>query len=476
MTIDAETFARASLRDLGRLLRAGETSPVELAELALERLDTAGRQLNAVVTLTHERALREALAAEEELRAGRDRGPLHGIPYGAKDLLATAGIPTTWGAAPFRDQVFEYDATVVTRLHAAGAVLVAKLAMVELAGGMGYDQPNASFTGPGRSPWNREAWSGGSSSGSGAAVGARAVPFAIGSETSGSILTPSSFCGVTGLRPTYGRVSRHGAMALCWTMDKLGPLCRSADDCGLVLEAIAGHDPADPSSVARPWRYAPEREPQQGFRLCVLKGGAGYAQPDVAANFEAALAVLRPLATIDEVELEELPYGPVATTIIRAEASSAFEDLIESGRVAELTAPEDRVNPLAYDAVSARDYLRALRLRGRIARSFDALLARFDALLAPTTATVASPIDQRFSDYLRREGAPPLVPAANVAGLPAVAVPTGFGERGLPTSMQILGRAFDENRILAVAGAYQRRTDWHLRLPPIALPGAASEA
>ena len=238
MPLDDHSLASASLRDLGRMLRTGVTTPTVLAGYYLDRLDTVGRRFNAVATLMRERAMREARQAEEELASRLDRGPLHGIPYGVKDLIATAGVPTTWGAVPFRDQVFDADATVVARLGEAGAVLVAKLSMVELAGGMGYEQPDASLTGPGLSPWNPGGWSGGSSSGSGSAVGARAIPFAIGSETFGSITTPSSFCGVSGLRPTYGRVSRHGAMALCWTMDKLGPMCRTADDCGLVLLSL----------------------------------------------------------------------------------------------------------------------------------------------------------------------------------------------------------------------------------------------
>jgi len=233
----------ATVRELGRRLRAGETTPTELARRCLERLDRVARPYNAVVTLTPERALREARLAEAELAAGHDRGPLHGIPYGAKDLLATANIPTSWGAAPYRDQVFPTDAAVIERLHGAGAVLVAKLAMIELAGGMGYRTADASFSGPALNAWDREAFSGGSSSGSAVAVALGAVPFAIGSETSGSIVAPAAYCGVSGLRPTYGRVSRRGPMALSWTMDKLGPICRPADDCGLVLAAIAGPDP-----------------------------------------------------------------------------------------------------------------------------------------------------------------------------------------------------------------------------------------
>lgn len=465
MAVDERILAGASIRDLGRMIRAGETTPTALAEHALAQLDGVGRRLNAVVTLTRERALREARRAEEELRAGQDRGPLHGIPYGAKDLLATAGTPTTWGAIPFKEQSFDRDATVVRRLEQAGAVLVAKLAMVELAGGMGYDHPNASLTGPGLSPWNPSAWSGGSSSGSGSAVGARAAPFAIGSETHGSITTPSAFCGVSGLRPTYGRVSRHGAMALCWTMDKLGPMCRSADDCGLVLDAIAGPDPDDPSAVTRPYRYTPGEDRTEGFRLGVLTGATDDAQPEVKENFERSLEVLRTVATLEEATLPDMPHQAVARIIIAAEAAAAFDDFIHSGGPADLTADNDRINPYAYDVVSARDYLRALRVRRHIGKAMDTLCARFDALVAPTLVRVAPDADESFGGAFRRGGIQ-IGGAGNVAGLPAVSVPNGFGERGLPTAIQFVGRAFEENRILAVARAYQQRTDWHLRLPP----------
>jgi aspartyl-tRNA(Asn)/glutamyl-tRNA(Gln) amidotransferase subunit A len=345
-------------------------------------------------------------------------------------------------------------------------VLVAKLAMVELAGGMGYDHPNASLTGPGLSPWNPSAWSGGSSSGSGSAVGVRAVPFAIGSETHGSILTPAAFCGISGLRPTYGRVSRHGAMALCWTLDKLGPMCRTADDCGLVLAAIAGADRRDPSASGRRYRYDPERDRAGGFRLGVIAGATDDAQPEVRQNFEASLAVLREFATLEEVSLPDLPHQAVAVTIIRAEASAAFDDFIQSGGPAGLTAEADRVTPYAYDAVSARDYLRAMRIRRQICRAMDALCARYDALVAPTLLNVAPPADESFVSIFRRRG-PQIGGAGNVAGLPAISVPNGVGERGLPTAIQFVGRAWEENRVLAVARAFQQRTDWHLRLPPV---------
>src|SRR5205807_7871522 len=233
----------ASVRNLGDSLRSKRLSPVELTKSYLERLEVLGPKLGAVVTITRELALEQARVAEKEIQQGKYRGPLHGIPYGAKDLLATKGIPTTWGAASYKDQVFDYEATVIRKLRDAGAVLVAKLAMVELAGGFGYGHADASFTGPGRTPWNTAYWAGGSSSGPGAATAAGLCAFTIGSETSGSIITPAAYCGVSGLRPTYGRVSRHGAMALSWTLDKLGPMCRSAADCGIVVAVIAGRDP-----------------------------------------------------------------------------------------------------------------------------------------------------------------------------------------------------------------------------------------
>lgn len=466
----AHEFAFLTIRELGRMLRAGETTPVELAEYFLDRLDTIGRRFNAVVTLTRDRALDEARSAERELRAGHDRGPLHGIPYGAKDLLATAGgIPTTWGAAPLKDQQFDRDAAAIERLRGAGAVLVAKLAMVELAGGMGYEQPNASLTGPGLTPWNAAAWSGGSSSGSGSAVGAGAVPFAIGSETWGSITTPSSYCGVTGLRPTYGRVSRRGAMALSYTLDKLGPMCRTADDCGLVLAAIAGYDPEDDTSLTASYTYAPEGQRTSGLRIGVLAGATDNCQPEVAANFNAALDVLKQFATIEPVELPDLPYGPVTEVILRAESASAFDEFVTSGQVMGLTAPEDRVGGYARRMLPAKDYVSALRIRRRIVSELDPLLARYDAIVSPTTPAVASPIDVRFPDYftgrMSIERRPVIGAAGNVAGLPAISVLNGFGERGCPTALQFVGRAGTENTLLAAARAYQQRTDWHERRP-----------
>ena len=467
-----DDLAFTSVVELGRLLRTRRVSATELAKYFLDRLERLGPKFNAVVTLTPERALAEAALADQELRAGKIHGPLHGIPYGVKDLLAAKGYPTSWGAEPYRPQLLDGDATVVERLGAAGAVLVAKLAMVELAGGMGYSQPDASFTGPGKTPWNPDYWSGGSSTGPGAAVAAGLVPFAIGSETSGSIVTPSAYCGVTGLRPTYGLVSRHGAMALAWTMDKLGPMGRSAEDCALVLAAIAGKDPKDPSSVARGFRYPPAgtRPPARRFKIGVLKGAADGVQSQVAKSFNEALDVLREVADIvPDVELPDFPYGIVVGTIVAAEGSSAFDDLVESGRVKDLTAPEDRIGGYAALAISARDYLRALRLRRLMGKAFDAFLKPFDAVATPTRTTVASSLDRAFRDaYPGVTGGSPIIGASNIVGVPAISVPNGFGLNNLPTGLSFTARAFDEEKLVRLGMSYQARTDWHRRRPPLA--------
>ncbi len=458
-----------TVRELAREVRARRVSPVALAEHFLERLRTLGPRYNAVVTLLAERGLTEARTAEKEIAAGRYRGPLHGVPYGVKDLLAARGAPTTWGAAPYREQTFDYDAAVIRRLGEAGAVLVAKLAMVELAGGMGYDHADASFTGPGLNPWNTGFWSGGSSSGPGAAVAAGLVPFALGSETSGSILTPSSFCGVTGLRPTYGRVSRHGAMALCWTLDKVGPMARTADCGALVLAAIAGRDPADATSVDRPFRYAARALPRGGRpRLAVPKGVVEKAQPAVRDNFRAALGVLRGFAEVTEdVDWPDLPWGAAVGAIVAAEGASAFLDVIESGGLKELACPADRARGYGGMFVVAVDYLQAMRLRAPMQRALAALFARYDGVVAPTRASVAYPADRTFDEaYPGVSGGPALIPAGNLCGIPALCVPDGFGENGLPTSLQLMGPAFSEEKLVALANAYQGATDWHARRPP----------
>ena len=450
------------------MLRDRRVSAVELAEHFLARLERLGPTYNAVVTVLRPQALAEARQRDVELAKGKDRGPLHGIPYGAKDLLAAEGAPTSWGAEPYRGQMLRRDATVVRKLREAGAVLCAKLAMVELAGGMGYNQAFASFTGPGRSPWDRARWSGGSSSGSGSAVGAGLVPFAIGSETWGSIQFPAAFCGVTGLRPTYGRVSRHGAMALSWTMDKLGPLARTAEDCGLVLAAIAGPDPADPSALDRPFAFPDRSAERKRYRLGMLKGTLEKTQPEVRRNFEESLRALRDFAEVEEgLELPGYPYEEMASIVIDAEAASAFEPLIESGRITELTAPEDRIGGYAGQVVLAKDYIRALRVRRPASAALDALLAKVDAIVAPTLPTVAWPIDAAFDKvYPDYPGGASIGGAANLCGVPGLFLMNGTGEGGLPTSLQLTGRALGEGVLLAIGRRYQQRTNFHRLAPP----------
>lgn len=458
----------APVRQQAELIRTKKLSPVELTDAYLDRLDKFGPKLGAVVTITADLAKKEAKAAADEIAGGKYRGPLHGIPYGVKDLIATKGIPTTWGAEPYRNQVFDYDATVVTKLRQAGAVLVAKLAMVELAGGFGYGHADASFTGPGRTPWNLDYWSGGSSSGSGAAVAAGLVSFAIGSETSGSIITPAAYCGVAGLRPTYGRVSRHGAMALCWTLDKLGPFGRSADCCGLALAAMAGKDANDPTSIDKPFDFP---EPwKEGFKpkIGVLKNAARGMQKEVQRNFEESLKVLAGFAEIIEnVELPDLPFGQVVGTIVGAEGASAFRDLIESGKSKDLRAKNDQSGGYAGLLIPAVDYLHAMRLRGPMKREMDKLYSQYDAIVAPSRGTVANPIDRDFAQsYPGVGGNSTIIPAGNAVGQPAISIPNGLGENGMPTGIQFTGRAWSEARLLTLAIQYQRATNHHTKRPP----------
>lgn len=460
-------LAFGSIPELGAALRSGAVSAVELAKLCLARLEVDGRRLNAVVTLTPEIALREAALADAERQDGLDRGPLHGIPYGMKDIVAVTGAPTSWGAAPFRDQIFAQEATVAKKLRDAGAVLVAKLATVEIAGGMGYKNPNASFTGPTANPWDEGRWTSGSSSGPGAAVAAGAVPFAIGSDTSGSILYPAAFTGISGLRATYGRVSRYGAMTLCWTLDRLGPMARTAEDCGLVLEAIAGHDPADHASLREPYRYGGRGRRERDFRFAVIDGCCNGIEPEVQRNFEASLDLLRQIGTLETVELPDFPYGSLISTIVAAEAYAAFDDFIAAGGLAQLTSPLSAGARLAASILPAHDYIRAQRIRHLLATAFTNLAAGHDALLAPSLGVVATGLHDDFELGLPHAlGRRPLNLAGVLTGSPTISVINGFGEGGLPTGIQFAGAPFAENAILDAATALQRVTDWHKRRPP----------
>lgn len=454
MTDDELAFS--SVRELGILLRRGETSPIELTELYLDRLERIGKPLNAVTTVTVDTARREAVLAEAELRCGVDRGPLHGIPYGLKDIVSAVGAPTTWGAFP--EQSFPTESTVGRRLRDAGAILVAKLATIELAGGMGYDHPDAAITGAPHNPWDTSRWTNGSSSGPGAAVGAAAVPFAIGSDTGGSILLPAAFTGTAGLRATYGRVSRFGAMTLCWTLDRLGPMCRCADDCGLVLEAVAGADPKDRSCLAGPYRYSGRNPRRAEFRFAVIAGCCDGAQPDVAANFATSLEALTELGTVTEVELPDLPYSEVLEVITGAEVYAAMDSFIAAGRTRELTAVKAHGHRLADAVLPAHDYIRAQRIRRIISQRFDGLASGFDALLSPSLGVVASGVDDTFEYMLPSAFGRPLNFAGVLAGSPTVSVLNGVDSDGLPTGIQLAGARFGENAILDAARNLEERT------------------
>ncbi len=463
----------ATITEINQKLKAKEFSVVELTKAFCTRLEELGPRYNALALSLRQPALRAAKDVDGDIKRERFRGPLQGIPFGAKDLLAYAKHPTTWGARPFAGQVFDYNATVLNKLTKVGGILTGKLAMVELAGGPSYRYASASLTGPGLNPWDRTRWSGGSSSGSGIAVAAGLVTFALGSETSGSILTPASFCGITGLRPTYGLVSRHGAMALSWTLDKIGPMCRSAEDCGLVLHEIAGADSEDPASAGKSFYYAPEftrdlKEFRVGFAPVDFDE---WADPAARPDFTKALDTIRGLGVqVTEAKLPAFPYGPVIGTIISSEASAIFEPLIQSGKVDELADPKQIAGLKAGLEIPAKDYLKAMRIRSLIQSQFREIFADIDVLLAPARLApaprITQPLDRPASDRPtpKERGLTALIPAGNLAGLPALSLPCGFAD-GMPMSIQLVGRPFSENTLLSIGKAFQERTDWHKRRP-----------
>lgn len=468
----------ATITEIGQKLKAREFSVVELTRAFSERLERLGPRYNALALSLRQQAYRSAKDVDGDIKRDRFRGPLQGIPFGAKDLLSYQKQPTTWGARPYAGQVFDYTATPLIKLAKTGAILTGKLSMVELAGGPSYRYANASLTGPGLNPWDRTRWSGGSSSGSGIAVAAGLVTFALGSETSGSILTPSAFCGITGLRPTYGLVSRHGAMALSWTLDKIGPMCRSAEDCGLVLHDIAGGDSQDPATAGKSFYYAPQFTRDLKF---VRVGFApvdfsDWAEPAARADFAKALETIRSIGLpVTEVKLPEFPYGPVITTIISSEAAAIFEPLIQSGKVDELADQKQIASLKAGLEIPAKDYLKAMRIRSLIQSAFSDLLDKVDVLLAPSrlgpAPKITQPLDRPAAGQPTPQspGLTALIPAGNLAGLPALSLPCGFAD-GMPIAIQLVGRPYTENTLLAIGKAFQERTDWHRRRPPLDEP------
>lgn len=462
----SEDILYLSVRELGERIRSRRLSPVELTESYLKRSESIGSKLNAYATVTRELALREARQAEHEIRAGKNRGPLHGIPYAAKDLLAVKGYPTTWGARPYANQKFDYDATVIKRLRAAGAVLVGKAAMIELAGGMGYRFASASISGAAKNPWDQSCWTCGSSSGSGAIASAALAAFAIGTETWGSIICPSAFCGVSGLRPTYGRVSRHGGMALSFSMDKIGVLGRSADDCGLVLASMSGHDAQDPASLsdaAFSYRTVPNGKP---LRIGWLTNAWKKVPPDIVAVVNAAMNVLKTNgAVIKDTKLPEGPWEAAAGTVISVEGAAAFDSLIESGRVAELNDPLGKVAAYVSQQIPASDYVRAVRIRAVLQKKIDELFNRFDVIAAASLPVTASPLTANLETDL--DFPDPLGGIGNFCGLPAISVPCGFDSKKLPIGIQFVGRVLDEQKVIAAARLFQQHTDWHRKRPPV---------
>jgi aspartyl-tRNA(Asn)/glutamyl-tRNA(Gln) amidotransferase subunit A len=421
--------------------------------------------------MTPDLARKQARQAETEIQAGLYRGPLHGIPYAAKDLLAVPGYPTTWGAKPLVSQQFDITATVIQKLTDAGAILLGKAAMIELAGGMGYRFASASATGPAKNPWNTQCWTCGSSSGSGAIVAGAMAAFAIGTETWGSIICPSSFCGISGLRPTFGRVSRHGAMALSYSMDKIGPMARSVEDCAMVLHVIAGHDANDRGSLAAgeaefPWPDVWKL--RRAIRIGVVKKPFGdfKVPPEVQASFDQAIKVLQSAgAIIGEIEMPEGPYETAAGLVISVEGVSAFRDLIESGKIDEIVDPLGKVGAYVSTAIPAGDFLRAMQIRTITQKKATNLFKEVDVITAPSQPVGATTLDTNLETGLSYED--PIGGMGNFCGLPAISVPCGFTKERLPVGIQFVGNVLNELAVLVAAQTFQTRTEWHRRRPPL---------
>lgn len=441
--VEAEDLAFHSVRELAAWIEHGELSPVELTELYLDRLRRIGPRLACVVSLRETEARREAARAEAEIRAGRYRGPLHGIPWGAKDLLATRDTATTWGAEPYQDQRLDFDAAVVERLSAAGAILVAKLSLGALA------QGDVWFGGRTLSPWDTRRGSSGSSAGPASATAAGLVGFSVGSETNGSIVMPSTVCGVSGLRPTFGRISRHGAMNLSFSMDKIGPIARTVEDCASVFAALHGRDPRDPASVDAPFAWPPARDSVAGMKVGWLEqdfARVGMAE-EAALNAQVRKELEQLGAELVSRDLPEFPVDPLRM-ILTVEAAAMFEELTLSNRDEMLRLQHPLAWPNAFRVarlVPAVEYLKAQQARALLMRKMNAVMEGLDALLTPSTTGQTLTV-------------------TNLTGHPAVVMPSGF-VHGTPRSVTLVGPLFGEDRILALAAAYQRVSGWHRQHP-----------
>ncbi len=439
-----DDLAFLSLVELGALLRERRITSVDLTRHYLGRLKRFGPRLHCVITLTEARAMEEAHRADRELARGTVRGPLHGIPYGIKDLFDTAGIATTWGARPFEHRVPDEDSTVVRKLGEAGAVLAAKLSVGALAWG------DVWFGGMTRNPFKLDEGSSGSSAGPASAVAAGLVGFTVGTETLGSIISPSQQCGATGLRPTYGRVSRHGCMALSWTMDKAGPICRTAEDCALVLDAIRGSDGKDAAVIDAPFPWDASRDPRT-IRVGVQADAFDPESEDRVFD-QGAIHTLRALGW--EVKPVRVPDLPVADMlfILEAEAAAAFDTLTLSGDDELLTRQGENSWPNVFRAarlIPAVEYIQANRARSLLIAAYGKVFEEVDVYLHPTY-----------------DGNSLLI--ANLTGQPAVAVRSGFRKDGTPASVTFTGPLFREADLLLVAKAYQDKTGFHRRRPALA--------
>jgi len=436
-----DDLAFYSVRDLAELVRTRKITSLELTKFFIKRLKKYDRKLHCVITLTEEFALEEAHKADEEIVAGKYRGPLHGIPYGAKDLLAKKGYKTTWGAMPYKDQVIDQDATVIKKLSNAGAILVAKLTLGALAwGDVWYGEKT-------RNPWNLEQGSSGSSAGSASATSAGLVPFAIGTETWGSIVSPSTRCGTTGLRPTYGRVSRAGAMALSWSMDKIGPICRTVEDCAIVFNAIHGPDGIDQTIIDTPFKYDPNID-LKNLRIGYLKSAFDRDYGN-KKNDSLALNTIKDLGVeLIPIELPDLPV-PSLSFILSAEAAAAFDDLTRSNRDSLMVRQIRNAWPNVFRAarfIPAVEYIQANRLRYQLIQEMQKVMETIDAYIAPSF------------------GGNNLL-LTNLTGHPCVVLPNGFNKKGSPTSISFMGRLFEEGKLLAVARLFQQATEFHKKHP-----------
>jgi len=441
----SEEIAFLTLEELSQLIRNGDLTSVELTKIYLDRLRKYGDTLHCVVTITENLALEQAERADREILQGKYKGPLHGIPYGVKDLLAVEGYKTTWGAMPYREQVIEGTATVVKKLEEAGAVLVAKLSMGALAMG------DVWFGGVSRNPWNPEQGSSGSSAGSASATAAGLVAFSLGTETLGSIVSPSTRCGVTGLRPSFGRVSRTGAMALSWSMDKIGPICRSADDCALVFDVIRGSDGIDNTVVDKAFNY--------NFNADIKNLKIAYLKNEFRGDYENRANDLEVLSVFNrmgvdliplEMNFEDIPLSSLRI-ILYAEAAAAFDELTRSGLDSLLTAQDEWSWPNTFRAarfIPAVEYIQANRYRTLLMEEMGKLMKDYDVVITPSF---------RGNQLL----------VTNLTGHPCVVVPNGFNEENSPGSICFIGKLYDEASILLAASKYQQATGFDEMHPPL---------